>query len=92
MTPGEYFFGVVSLTASANANWITLSNLALEGFNANYIGSFGSASNVSNQFVAGAGVFSAQTAALPASVAFSGLVATSSATVRPIINLINYTA
>ena len=92
MTPGEYFFGVISLTTSTNANWFTLSNVALEGFNVSYAGPFGSSNNASNQFVAGAGVFSATTNALPASVAFSGLVATSAATVRPIVNLINYTA
>ena len=56
-----------------------------------YSGLFG-ATNASNQFVPGLGVFSAQTAAIPGTVALGDLVGNVAATGRPIVNFINFTA
>ena len=92
MTPGGYYIGVLSQSASTNANWVTISNLQLVAFPNAYSGLFGGASNASIQFVPGLGVFSAQTAALPTAVGFSDLLASSASTARPVVNLLNFTA
>ena len=84
--------GFLSVTSSANKNWAAISNLQLAGFATAYSGPFGGATNASNQFLPGLGVFSAQTAALPASVAFGDLIASSASTARPVINFLNFTA
>jgi hypothetical protein len=90
MTPGNYWVGVISKTATTNANWFTASNMALIPVAAAYSGPLG-ATNNTNQMFLGMGVWSAQSAALPASVAFSHITATSASTARPMINFVNLT-
>jgi len=90
MTPGRYWVGVISVTNTTNANWFTASNMGLIAVPAAFSGPLG-ATAASNQFQLGNGVFSAQTAALPASVAFSDIVANGASTARPIVNFINQT-
>ena len=92
MTPGEYFIGILSQSASTNANWVTISNIAVVPFSVAFSGPFGGATNASNQLIAGMGIFSAQTAAIPGTVAFADLIATGAGTGRPVVNLMNYTA
>lgn len=90
MTPGRYWVGIISVTNTSNANWFTASNMGLIAVPAAFSGPLG-ATNASNQFQLGNGVFSAQTAALPASVAFADIVATSASTARPVVNFVNLT-
>lgn len=92
MTPGPYWVGVLSQSASTNANWVTFSNLGLVGFPNAYSGPFGASTAASNQLVAGLGVFSAQTNAMPPAVGFTDLLASSASTARPVVNFVNYTA
>lgn len=91
LTPGEYWIGMWSSTASANANWFTVSNMVQSQGNLVYSGLLGAASNTSGQVVFGAGIWSTTSAALPSSIAFSHINGVS-ANLAPGINLYNVTA
>ena len=92
MTPGEYNFGFMSATASAGANGMSISNLALQTAVNAFAGEFGSTVAASEQMLGGLGYLSVQTAALPAAVGFSDLVGTGAGLARPVINFMNWTA
>jgi hypothetical protein len=80
-TPGDYWIGFLSATASANANWITMSNVLHTVFVAS--GSWLTAQANSQQLAPGMGILSANTGALPASVAFSNIAATNARAAQP---------
>jgi hypothetical protein len=90
LTPGEYWIAFKSTTSSGNANWFTASNLAVSYFGLNFVGSFLSASNASNQVYPGWGLNSQ---GLAASVAFSNITGANNATQLriPVLNVVNYT-
>ena len=91
MTPAEYFMAVVTSSATAGANWATMSLAAAQVVNTPVAGHFGSASATSAQYMPGIGFYTAATAGLPASVAFSHLSATSGI-FFPAFGMANYTA
>jgi len=90
MTPGDYWIGVISITSTTNANWFTASNMGLIAVPAAFVGPFG-ATNNTLQWRLGEGVWSAQSASIPDSVAFSHITATSASTARPVIQFYNQT-
>jgi hypothetical protein len=72
----EYWLGVWSRTSTANANWISLSNLGQSvgtAATSNFLGNFAEASNASKQFVLGSGHHSASSSRLHASAALADL-------------------
>lgn len=88
MTPGDYWIGVGSISASTNANWIT-------GFNLGYIavpnfsGFLGSSNASRDGLVPGFGQF--VTAAPPSSVSFGALLANgANRLLPPMMALVNY--
>lgn len=92
-TPGDYWIGIWSLTSSANANWLTLSNVCGSMQNSAFSGFFGAVANASNQSLLGLGEFSASSATLANSYAFSDLRGTASQQRQvPLMQLINMTA
>ena len=70
---GDLWMGVMTRTSTVNANWFTASNIVqAAGFHtAQITGLIGETANNSMQFMPGQGVFSASSAALPASIGFS---------------------
>lgn len=91
MTPGDYWIGFLSQTNTANANWITISNIV---HTAQAIsGTWLAAANNTNQIVEGFGHLNSTTNAMPASVAISNLNATN---VRdqatPVLWFVNHSA
>lgn len=76
LTPGNYWLAVWSRTSTVNANWFTGSYLGVSGANAAFSGSFMQAVNATYQMVPGMGEYSATSAALPVSMAFSHLTGT----------------
>lgn len=67
-SPGNYWIGILSITSSTQNNAVTVSHIAASVVNSTMAGTLGVASNATQQFVRGLGFYSAQTAALPASV------------------------
>ena len=90
MTPGNYWMGMWSSTASANANWATFSNICASQGTLPYNGLLGSSSSASAQVALGAGYWSATSAALPASIALSAM--TGAPNIYPYLNIYNVTA
>jgi hypothetical protein len=90
MTPGNYWMGMWSSTASANANWATLSNICASQGPLTYNGLLGSSSTVTGQGAFGGGYWSATSAALPSSIAFSNM--TGVANIYGYFNIYNVTA
>ncbi len=74
-TPGNYWIGIVSATASSNTNWISMSNLVASIFNSTYSGQLGEVVNSTRGVARGLGFYSAQTAGLPAAISLSELTA-----------------
>lgn len=91
LTPGNYWLALWSSTASANANWYTLSNVFQSVAAIGYSGRFGAASNASNQLEFGQGIWSTTSAALPSSIGFSNITGTG-ANSQPLVNLYNISA
>lgn len=91
LTPGNYWLGIWSSTASANANWYTLSNVYQTVAGLSFSGLFGAAANASNQLVLGQGIFSTTSTNLPASIALAAITG-SGANSQPLINLYNVSA
>jgi hypothetical protein len=71
MSPGLYWIGFMSQTASANANSFQLNNIL--GFTSGNSGSFGAQSSGTYQPAVGMGHWTAQTAQMPSSMAISDL-------------------
>ncbi len=89
---GMYWIGILSATTSGGAN-ASFSQMLVSNVNSNFSGIFGAASNASNQITLGLGVFSAQTAAMPSSIAFSDIRGTGSLALRqPSIFFMSQTA
>jgi hypothetical protein len=82
LSEGAYFLGFVSRTTSGGANG-TYNNLQQSNVNSDYRGLWGSAVNATNQVYQGAGYYSATTAGLPGSVAFSQINGTVGGAFRP---------
>lgn len=77
--PQDAWLAVMTQTATANTNAWTASNMMVPGPNAAFRGLLGVAGNATQQQILGLGVFSASSAALPASMAFSQINGTGSA-------------
>lgn len=94
VTDGQYWLAFMSRTASGGTGG-TYSNIMISNLSSstnNFNGWFGSAASASVQMTLGGGIYSAQTAALPASVAFSQINGTGTAQLRfPIIRLASST-
>lgn len=93
MTPGNYWYGYIYSSATAgNAIMGAASNIVMSyaGAESAALGVFGSASTASFQAVLGKGSFSATSAALPASIAFSDII-TAGNTGQPLVAFVNYT-
>jgi hypothetical protein len=93
LTAGNYWLAFLSVTKSTNANWASISNQIIQAGNSVFSGPIAVASNSSFQPLLGVGIFSAQTAALPNSIAFSQIYGASAAHFRsqPMIALANGT-
>lgn len=91
MTPGEYYLGLVSSSASASNGTINPINVGMGGFLTAYSGAFGAASAVSAQPTPGMGLYSLTAYSMPNTVAFGDLKAASNI-VYPAIQFCNVTA
>jgi hypothetical protein len=80
-TPGDYWIGFLSVTASANANWITVSNVVNNAISVS--GSWLTASAAAHQVAPGVGILTVNTSSLPASVALSNLAGTNARALMP---------
>jgi hypothetical protein len=78
----RYFVGIVSRTTTGGAN-ASLSQLQISQLNSNLSGMWNAASNATAQWPLGVGFYSATTAGLPVSVAFSQINGTNSLAARP---------
>jgi hypothetical protein len=97
VTPGDYWVGYMSSTASTNANWATVNNAVLGSLNSNLAGPLNAAGNASNQYVLGQGFFTSFSSNMPVSMAFSHisggqLGGVSSRFQGPILNFYNFSA
>lgn len=79
---GRYYVGMISRTTTAGGNG-TLSQVLVSQLNSNFSGIFGAASNATNQWPLGWGVFNSSTTALPDTVGFSRINGTASLAARP---------
>lgn len=89
MTPGNYWLGLWSSSASANANWATISNVVAAG--AAFSGGFGAASTVTAQPVLGYGLWSTTSTNLPSSIGLSHITGTGASNAA-FVNLYNVSA
>jgi hypothetical protein len=93
ITQDDLWCGIVSSTASAGQNLYTLSQYMASDVNSNFSGILGAASAATAQNVLGLGVYTAATAGLPASVAFSQINGSASQFLRvPLYYFVNGTA
>jgi hypothetical protein len=91
LTEGQYYVGFMSRVTTAGSS-ISFSNIVISQQNSSFSGLFGEASNATVQYTRGLGRYSATTAALPSSVAFSQIQGNSSAFLRaPIFYLVSQT-
>ena len=91
LTPGNYWIGLMSNTASSGFNFATFNNVVASEGALTYNGALGSATSASNQVILGGGYFSTTSAALPASIGFSQITG-SIANIAPFVNLYNVSA
>lgn len=92
-TPGDYWIGLWSRTTTANANWITISNVVMSNHSSAHSGKFLSVTNASNQVQYGLAQFSASSSTLNNSYALTDLRGTASNLKLPAaVQFINYTA
>ena len=91
LTPGNYWLGLWSSTASANANWATFSNIVQYEGALTYNGLLGSSAAASNQVILGGGIWSTTSANLPASMGLSQITG-SVGNIAPFVNLYNVSA
>lgn len=76
MAPSDLWIAVLTQTSSAGTNWFTAQNVLYSNQVGSYSGLFGAANVSTNQSILGLGQFTATSAALPASIAFSQIVGT----------------
>lgn len=79
---GRYYVGIGVRTSTGGAN-ATLNQVLVSQMNSNFSGLFGVATNRSYQWPPGFGYFSASSANLPASIAYSQIDGTASLAARP---------
>jgi hypothetical protein len=92
LSANDYWIGVVSSSSSAGANG-SYSQMLQSNLNTNFAGVWNAAINTTMQATLGQGVYSAATAGLPGSVAFSQIQGTNSNVFRPpVIVLVSGTA
>lgn len=91
ITPGNYWIGLWSNSASANANWATLNNVVFSAGAITYNGILGSATNATNQPALGGGMWSTTSASLPSSIGLSHITGSAGNTVA-LVNLYNVSA
>jgi hypothetical protein len=89
---GDLWIAVMTQTASANTAGFTASNMMYAGPNNTFAGLLGAGSNATQQLMLGYGVFSASSAALPASMAFSALNGSASNVLVPAVVFHNVSA
>lgn len=80
--PGDYYFGLVSRTTSGGTN-ASISNLYASNLASGFSGILGASSPASAQMFPGFGYYSATTAGMPNSVAFSDIQGSNSIAQRP---------
>jgi hypothetical protein len=83
ISKNDLWLGIVSSTASGGSALATLSQYVVSDISSNFSGAFGVGSNATNQDRLGLGYFSAATAGIPASIAFSQIHGTASMALRP---------
>lgn len=79
---GRYYVGMISRTTTAGGNG-TFSQVLVSQLNSNFSGVFGVASNATNQWPLGWGVFNSSTTVLPGTIGFSRINGTASLAARP---------
>lgn len=89
MIPGNYWVGMLSMTASAGANGLSMSNYGNVVAPA-WVNDFAASQNASHQFMPGMGEYSAATASLPTVIAFSEIVGSQTGTIVPAIDFLNF--
>ena len=94
LTEGDYWVGFWSRTSTVNANWFTANNIymATGQSNSAHSGNFRSASAVASfqPGILGQGTFSATSAALPVSMAFSNITGSIRWWLRPHLQFKNF--
>jgi hypothetical protein len=83
--PGEYYVAALIRTSTTNNNWFTASWLAANMFANHYHGPMFSSNAASQQLFLGRGYYSATSANLPNSMAFSDLTGTNNLAGRPLM-------
>lgn len=82
VSQNDYWVGIVSSTGTAGGNLNTISQYVASDINSNFSGVLGELSNATHQNILGLGVYTAATAGLPASMAFSQINGTASQFLR----------
>lgn len=82
LSESDYWVGIISRTTTAGAN-ASLSQMLASNIGSAWSGLLGVASNATNQRILGQGMFSATTAAMPNSVAFTDIQGSNSRDIRP---------
>lgn len=82
LTEGQYYIGWMCRSTTGGGA-MSLSNIVVSQQNSTFSGLFGAATNATIQYTRGLGQYSATTANLPSSVAFSQIQGNSSAFLRP---------
>ena len=91
LSGGQYYVGILKRSSTAGAN-ATLQQLLASQQASNFSGILGVASNATNQYTRGLGVYTASTTALPDTVGFSQLNGTNSLVLRqPLYYVVNGT-
>lgn len=85
LTQGQYWIGVMSSVSTSSQN-IGFSQMVISNVASPFVGYFGSSHTTTQQLTIGQGVYSAQTAGIPSSVAFSQIRGSDSNALRmPIV-------
>jgi len=82
VTANDYWLGIGSVTASAGANK-SFSQFLVSDAASTHAGEYGVANNATKQFYLGQGFYSATTAGVPGSIAFTQIQGTGSLNLRP---------
>lgn len=86
----DLWVAVQTITSTANTNWFTLSNVGISSGPSVQIGLLGAATNNTNQIMPGLGFWSATSANLPGSMAFSHITGGNNTTqMVPLANFVN---
>lgn len=78
----NYWIGIISQTATAGMNSVSASQGVRSQFSSTLSGDLGAAANATKQMMLGLGIYTAQTAAMPATIAFSQINGTAPANMR----------